>query len=237
MRLKPSPGLVHAVGQGLMRTLRYRVDGYEHVRQAMAASPNGAVIFCLWHQHLLLVLGKHRSSRIACLTSLSSDGTIMAQYIARLGLRAIRGSSSRGGLKAARQLIAAIQEGWHGAITVDGPRGPYKEVKPGPFEIARRSGVPIIPVVARASREWSFKRAWDRFLVPLPGARVRVIYGAPIVVPPEYPTPVELNERRVLVARRLHDLESRAGADVGRRRCSPLASCLRWMTAPAESKA
>lgn len=235
MRLRPPPGLVHCLGQGLTATLRYRAEGGEHLRAAAAASPTKSVIFCLWHQHLLLVIGKHRASRIAALTSLSNDGTIMAEYINRLGLRAIRGSSSRGGLKAARELITAISDGWHGAITVDGPRGPYKEVKPGPFEIARRSGAPIVPVVARASLDLSFKRAWDRFRAPLPGARVSLIYGAPIVIPREYPTPEQLAAYRVVLGQRLHDLESRAAARVGQSGKGPLTTCLRWMSSPPPS--
>lgn len=229
MRIRPPPDLVHRVGQALTRSLRFRVDGVDHLRAALRASPTGSVIFVLWHQHLLQVVGKHRHQRIAALASLSNDGTIMADYIERLGLRAIRGSSSRGGLKAARELIAAITEGWHAAITVDGPRGPYKEVKVGPFEIARRSGAPIVPVVARASREACFKRAWDRFRAPLPGARVQLLYGEPIVVSPTYPSPDEALALRVDLAHRLHDLEAEAARRVGRRDGGPIPSCLAWM--------
>lgn len=229
MRIRPPPTLVHRVGQGLTATLRFHTSGVEHVRAGIAMSPTRSVIFCLWHQHLLLVLGKHQRQRIAALSSLSSDGTIMADYIERLGLRAIRGSSSRGGLRAARELIAAIDEGWHAAITVDGPRGPYKEVKPGPFEIARRSGAPIIPVVARASREACFKRAWDRFRAPLPGARVSLVYGEPIVVPEAYPTPPELFTLRRHLGCQLHRLEAEAAHQVGRSDGGPIPACLAWM--------
>jgi len=233
MRLKPPPGLVHLAGTALARSLRYRSLGGHHLARAIALSPTRSVVFCLWHQSLLGVLGRHHGQRVAALTSLSGDGTIMAEYIGRIGLRPIRGSSSRGGLKAARELMKAVSEGWHAAITVDGPRGPFKEVKPGPFEISRRTGAPIVPVAVRASREISFKRAWDRFRLPLPGARMVLIYGPPMVLPPEYPSPDEIFARRVDLARRLHDLEACAGALVGRTGQGPVPACLAWMQAGA----
>jgi hypothetical protein len=232
MRWKPPPELVHALGTRLAGSLRYRAVGLDHVREGMRSSPTGSVVFCLWHQSLFALLGAHHGQHVAALASLSGDGTIMAEYLARIGLRPVRGSSSRGGLKAARELMGAVTEGWHAAITVDGPRGPYKEVKPGPFEIARRTGAPIIPVGVRASGEISFKRAWDRFRLPLPGARVAVVYGEAMALPAEYPTPEDLARRRVDLARRLHDLESRAGALVGRPLQGPPRDCLRWMRQP-----
>ena len=229
MRLKPPPAVVHALGTRLARSLRYRSYGVDHLRRAIALSPTGSVVFCLWHQSLLGVLGRHHGQRVAALTSLSSDGTIMAEYIGRIGLRPIRGSSSRGGLKAARELMKAVSEGWHAAITVDGPPGPDKEVKPGPFEISRRTGAPIVPVAVRASREVSFKRAWDRFRLPLPGARVALVYGQAMVLPPEYPDSAQVFARRVDLAQRLHDLEAQAGALVGRSGQGPISACLGWM--------
>jgi len=229
---RPPPGLVYALAWNLSRSLRYRSSGGEHVQRAMAGSPNRAVIFCLWHQSLFQVLARHHHQRVAALTSLSGDGTIIAAYMERIGLRPVRGSASRGGLKAARELLKAIAEGWHAAITVDGPRGPFKEVKPGPLEIARRSGVPIVPVGVRASREYSFKRSWDRFRLPLPGARVALVYGAPLWVPPEYPAPDEMFARRRALALALHRAEEEAGNAVGKYNDTPPRHCLDWLNRP-----
>ncbi|MBA3685309.1 MAG: lysophospholipid acyltransferase family protein [Planctomycetes bacterium] len=232
MKFEPPPGLVAALGDRLTATWRYRCEGGDHLRAAIAASPTRSVVFCLWHQSLFQLIGRHHGQRIAALTSLSRDGTIIARYLERIGLRPIRGSSIRGGLKAARELIKAVQEGWHAAITVDGPRGPFKEVKAGPFEIARRSGAPIVPVAVRASHAWTFKRSWDHFRLPLPGARVAIVYGAPMVVPPEYPDSATQMGLRQLLARRLHLLESQASARVGQRHDVPAAS-LAWMNGAA----
>ncbi len=229
VRIEPSPELVHRCGWALARTLRYRERGFEHVRAAVAASPTRSVIFCLFHQSLFTLLGRHHHQRVAALTSLSRDGTIMAGFLERIGMRPIRGSSSRGGLRAARELIDAIAEGWHGAVTVDGPRGPYKEVKPGPFEIARRTGAPLLPIGVRAGRELIFKRAWDRFRLPLPRAPMALVYGEAIWCPPEYPSPDEILARRRELGRRLLDLDAQASAMVGKRDSAPPRASLRWL--------
>jgi len=229
MGYRPPPALVHLLAWNLSRTLRYRRVHAGRLRAAIAASPTGSVIFCLWHQSLFPMVAGHHHQRIAALTSLSGDGTIIATYMAGIGLRPIRGSSSRGGLRAAREMIAAVSEGWHAAITVDGPRGPFKEVKPGPFEIARRSGAPIVPVAVRASREVHFKRSWDRFRLPLLGSRLALVYGSPLSVPPEYPTPAESATRCRALACQLHDLEAEAGRLVGRRDLYPGAATCAWM--------
>src|SRR4051812_36599137 len=229
VKIEPPPELVHKVGWALSRTLRFREVGLDRVRAGMAASRTGTVIFCLFHQSLFPLLGRHHHQRVAALTSLSRDGTIMAGYLERVGLRPVRGSSSRGGLKAARVLIDAIKEGWHAAITVDGPRGPYKQVKPGPFEIARRTGAPLIPIGVRAGREVVFKRAWDRFRLPLPRAPIAVVYGEPLFVPAEYPDPAELLARRRDLGRRLLALDAEASGMVGKRDSAPPPASLRWL--------
>ncbi len=220
---------MHRLGWALSRTLRYRERGLDHVRAAIAASPTRSVIFCLFHQSLFAVLGRHHHQHVAALTSLSRDGTIIAGYLERIGLRPIRGSSSRGGLRAARELIDAVNQGWHAAITVDGPRGPYKEVKPGPFEISRRTGAPMVPIGVRAGRELAFKRAWDRFRLPLPRAPMALVYGEPIWPTPEYPSPDEILARRRALGRRMHALEAEAAAMVGKRDSAPPRASLRWL--------
>jgi lysophospholipid acyltransferase (LPLAT)-like uncharacterized protein len=216
MGYKPPPGLVHFAGWNLSRSLRIRSIGVDNLRCALRNSPTGSLIFCLWHQSLFGVLARHHHQKVAALTSMSGDGTIIASYLDRIGMRAVRGSSSRGGLRAARELIDLIKDGWHAAITVDGPRGPFKIVKPGPFEIARRSGAPMVPVAVRASREYSFKRSWDSFRVPIPGARVALVYGEPMMVAEEYPTPDEIDALRGKLAKALHGLEMRASELVGK---------------------
>jgi lysophospholipid acyltransferase (LPLAT)-like uncharacterized protein len=218
MRLKPPPGLVHAVANGIISTLRFHRFGVANIRRGWAASPTGTVICCLWHQSLLTVIGPHqgKSFRIAALASLSGDGEIIADYLRRVGIRPVRGSSARGSARAAKELYEALAEGWNLAIACDGPRGPFKRAKTGPLEVARRHRVPIVPIAARASRELTFRKSWDSFRVPLPRAHVAICYGEPILYPPEEPSDDELAARALALGRAIDVLEARATELVNR---------------------
>jgi lysophospholipid acyltransferase (LPLAT)-like uncharacterized protein len=73
-------------------------------------------------------------------------------------------------------LIRALEGGRDGAVTPDGPRGPAHVFAPGAAIASQRTGVPLLPIRASATRAWRLK-SWDRFLVPKPFATVRVTYG------------------------------------------------------------
>ena len=209
MKITPPPKLVSFIASNLVRSLHIKQHNYHYVQEACERSPTGTVIFCSWHQDNFLTLAALHQYNIAALTSLSRDGTIIATYMSSIGLHPVRGSSSRGGLKAARELIKKIQrQGFHGAISVDGPRGPYHVCKPGPFEIARRSGAPIIPVACRASREKEFKKAWDHQRYPLPFSRLAVCFGKPWFIDPEYPDEVITEKRCRTFELVLHQLNN-----------------------------
>lgn len=145
-----------------------------------------SVIFVLWHGQLLPLIWAHRHQEISIIVSEHGDGEIISRVAAGLGLRAVRGSTSRG---AARALLAACREvesGWNLAVTPDGPRGPEFSVAPGAMVIAQRTGAPMVPVAAVVSRAWRL-RSWDRFVIPKPFARVTVAYSEPIRVAAETP--------------------------------------------------
>jgi len=158
----------------LAMTWRMRVVNYEEARAARAAGQR--VIFTLWHGELLPLLWHHRKEGVAVVISEHRDGEIIAQIAERLGYTTVRGSSSRGGGRALIGLIRALQEGRDGAVTPDGPRGPAHVFAAGAAIASQRTGVPLLPIRASATRAWRLK-SWDRFLVPKPFATVRVTYG------------------------------------------------------------
>ena len=158
----------------LAMTWRMRPANDEGLRAARASGQR--VIFTLWHGELLPLLWHHRKQGVAVVISEHRDGEIIAQIAERLGYTTVRGSSSRGGGRALIGLMRAVEGGRDGAVTPDGPRGPAHVFAPGAAIAAQRTGVPLLPIRASATRAWRLK-SWDRFLVPKPFATVRVVYG------------------------------------------------------------
>lgn len=138
-------------------------------------------VHVLWHGQLLPLVWAHRGRGIAVMVSEHRDGEIIARVAESLGLRTIRGSTSRGAARALLGACQAIESGRDVAVTVDGPRGPAGSVAPGALVIAQRTGAPMVPTSVSASQSWRL-RSWDRFMIPKPFARVIVTYGAPLTV-------------------------------------------------------
>lgn len=159
----------------LLATVRFRVLTAEPYRTQK-------VIFALWHGRLLPLTYYHRKQNIATLISQSADGEYIARVVERWGYRVARGSSSRGGREALRELLRAARAGHSLAITPDGPRGPRQKLKRGVLTAAQLSGVPILPMSGAATRAWWFE-GWDRFLLPKPFSTVFIRYGEPVMVP------------------------------------------------------
>src|SRR5262249_27913588 len=95
--------------------------------------------------------------------------------------KVIRGSSSRGGARALREMLGVLASGAVLIITPDGPRGPRHSMNPGLAWMARATGYPIVPVGFGVDRAWRMK-SWDHFTVPKPGARIALVYGEPVSV-------------------------------------------------------
>ena len=183
-RLTRTQDLTAALGgtalDALMRTTSVRTEGEENFRQFWREKR--PVVFTLWHGRLLPCTYHHRHQDVVTLVSHHRDGEYITRLVQKWGYTAVRGSSSRGGLDALRELVRHLRAGRSLAITPDGPRGPREKLKPGPLLAAQLTGAPIIPVASGASRA-SYFGGWDRFLIPHPFARLRIAYGEPVYVP------------------------------------------------------
>jgi lysophospholipid acyltransferase (LPLAT)-like uncharacterized protein len=120
--------------------------------------------------------------RFTILVSHSKDGEFVSRVLQCFGAHVTRGSSSRGGAQALREIVRKVRGGYHAALTPDGPRGPRYHVQPGIVAVAQKTGAAIVPVTYSARWKKVF-RSWDAFLIPLPFSRIVVIYGQPIYVP------------------------------------------------------
>jgi len=162
-----------------VRTLRYEIDDRADV---IGKPADQTYIGALWHNRLLIfpfVLRRFFSNRHgAALISASRDGDLLADAITRFSFDVVRGSSSRLGASAIFQLTDVLASGRDVVITPDGPRGPAYELGPGIILLAQKSGSAVLPVNMEYSSCWRLK-SWDRFILPRPFAKIRVIIGQP----------------------------------------------------------
>lgn len=154
------------------KTNPYTIEGDDHF------------IYCVWHDQLLIPIfgGKHRHT--AALVSQAQDGGFVAAGLRSAGILPVRGSTSRGGAQAMRQLIREA-EGSHIVMTPDGPRGPRRELSPGVVFLASHSGRAIVPSAFTCERGWRFGVGWTDLLVPKPFSKVHLLTGEPIHIPPD----------------------------------------------------
>lgn len=172
--------LVWAIARLIGMTLRVRYENFQRIREIVEQHHGGILVS--WHGRTLIPANIFRNRGYWALISLSRDGEIQDHIFRRFGYQTIRGSTGRGGVRAALQLAKKISEGGVLAFTPDGPRGPTHKVQQGTVFLAHRSGRPIIPLGISARPRWLL-RTWDRYMVPWPFARAAFVVGDPIFVP------------------------------------------------------
>jgi lysophospholipid acyltransferase (LPLAT)-like uncharacterized protein len=160
-------------------TLRYEIDD----RAGIVGKPvREHFIGALWHNRLLifpLILRRFFPNRHgAALISASRDGDLLTDAVHRFGFDVVRGSSSHLGTSAILQLTQVLAAGRDVVITPDGPRGPAYELGPGIVFLAQKSGAAVLPMNLEYSRCWRLG-SWDRFIVPQPFSKVRVLIDRP----------------------------------------------------------
>jgi lysophospholipid acyltransferase (LPLAT)-like uncharacterized protein len=139
----------------------------------------GSLLFCCWHQQVfptLAYIRKFRELSPPLMISLSNDGDIGAGIVRRAGWTPVRGSSSKGGLKALKHMIRELRRSRLAGHIVDGPQGPAGIVKPGTISLALAARAVIVPVSISADRAWFFN-SWDRFMLPKPFAGIQFRFG------------------------------------------------------------
>lgn len=137
------------------------------------------LIVAFWHEQLVLMPCFGWWPRVCIMISQHRDGELIARAVRPLGIEAVRGSSTRGGRGALRQILTAYREGASLAWTPDGPRGPRRIAKVGVVQTARATGATIVPVGAAA--RWQRRLgSWDRMILPLPGSRIVFSVGTPL---------------------------------------------------------
>jgi len=166
---------------GLHRaTLRVERLHYDHYLEVKARGV--PILFALWHGRMYLSIQAHRRQGIVTMASQSRDGEWIARWLEKNGYVVVRGSTTRGGSQALREMVRQVRSGRHAALTVDGPRGPARVVQPGVVQLARLTGAWILPITSSSSKP-RFLASWDRYLLPGPFSRSVVAYGEPFAIP------------------------------------------------------
>ncbi len=156
-------------------TMRFDIKGWENHREGKP------LVYCFWHNRIPIATYFWRQRGIIVMSSRSFDSEYIARFIQRFGYGAARGSSTRGGKAALIQMIRAVREGKSAAFTVDGPRGPIYEAKPGAVLLAAKSNAALLPFSISLDRYWQLP-SWDQIQIPKPFARAVVVIGQPIKV-------------------------------------------------------
>ncbi|HEY8506294.1 MAG TPA: lysophospholipid acyltransferase family protein [Gemmataceae bacterium] len=216
------PALIRAAGWLGARALRlwmgtvryrYRILGPDVDPHSPGLA--GRYIYAFWHEAMLLPAYRYARPDIHILISRHADGQLIAEIARRLGLRVVRGSTTRGGASAVREMVR-LSEKDHLAITPDGPRGPRRQVQPGVVYLAGRTGLPVVPLGVAYRRAWRAK-SWDRFALPRPFTTAYAVAGSPVAVPAEVgPEELEPFRLRVQSAMDLVTAAAERWAETGR---------------------
>jgi hypothetical protein len=192
----------------LGRTLRWRVEGLEHLESVVQGGRQPIMAF--WHGRILPATVYFQRRGIVVITSENFDGEWIAGIIERFGYGTARGSTSRGAKRALLQLRRDLAAGRPAGFTLDGPRGPARVAQPGAIWLAKATGNPVVPFHLEASAYWTLG-SWDRTQIPRPYATVSIAMGEPMDVPADADEEGIEDARRALESR-LAALEARAGA-------------------------
>ncbi len=146
-----APRLAALLIRALRRLVRLEYRGRDTVLGMAARGER--FIMAFWHGQLLMMPYAYPGPGMTALISEHRDGELIARTVQRLGFFVTRGSTTAGAARGLRQLVKQARQGYDVAITPDGPRGPRHVAQPGAIELARLSGLPIVPVAFGASKK------------------------------------------------------------------------------------
>jgi lysophospholipid acyltransferase (LPLAT)-like uncharacterized protein len=175
--------LIVAVGTIAIRlicsTLRICISREDGANEKLNDRP---LVISFWHACIIPATYAYRKLGIRVMSSNSYDGEYMGRIIRRFGFVAVKGSSSRNAVRALLGLRRALKDGWSVAFSIDGPRGPRYQVKPGPVTLGRSTGAPLSTFHIAAEKAWVL-HTWDHLIIPKPFSRVMLRMGKLIHIP------------------------------------------------------
>jgi lysophospholipid acyltransferase (LPLAT)-like uncharacterized protein len=201
------PRLIFCAYHLLLVTIRW-----QNIGEPYRPGQKQRYLYAFWHARMLMM------PYTACndwpgymLISEHRDGGFIADTMHLLGISTVRGSSTRGGAKAMLRMLRAVkEENRHLCLTPDGPKGPREVVKRGTVQLAKKSGLPFVPVCYATKRHWRIN-SWDRFYLPQPFTRGVFVFGEPVAIAPDEP----IDEALERVQRAMDETQDRADSCFG----------------------
>jgi lysophospholipid acyltransferase (LPLAT)-like uncharacterized protein len=185
------PLLIRAVGlsgawivRRLLRTCRFHFRYADPmVNPEVARRLGRRYIYAFYHEVMLFPAYYWAWPEMQILISDHRDGELITQVVQRLGFGVVRGSTTRGGARALREMTQRVDRG-NLCVTPDGPKGPRRHVHQGMIYLASRTGLPIVGAGMAFRRPWR-ARSWDKFAVPRPYSAAACVTPEPVTVPPD----------------------------------------------------
>lgn len=160
---------------------------------------NKPYILAFWHNRQFFLCYSEMKTNLSVIMSASKDGEYIARIAKMFKVTPIRGSSSKGGVAALKKMLVTLRKNNNVGITPDGPRGPKYSIQPGIIHLAKKTGVPVIPVSCNARRQKIFN-SWDNYQVPYPFNKIIVAYSEPLYLSPD----IDNEEASILIKDALH---------------------------------
>ena len=198
------------------RTSDWTREGFEVVDAEIARGE--PMIFCAWHQRLVMVPYFFDTSRgrFCTLTSSARAGRLVGRLLGRFGMETVPMSSHKRHVALSREVLRRIREGCSIGIAVDGPRGPARHASSVPLIWSRSTGKKVI-VIAYSTRRCIKLPAWDRMMLPMPWTRGALVCRAWDKEVPKGLTEAELEALRLDLQHTLDVVTERTNRIVGRR--------------------
>lgn len=182
--INKTAGLVAAtLVRNWMSTLDYKVAYYDSSVDPVKPHWSGQKIYLFWHEYILFPLFLRGHSNLAMLLSRHNDAEILSHAAHHLGFEFVRGSTSRGGAAALRELLRRSRN-MNLTITPDGPRGPRRVLAQGPIYLSSKLGIPLVLMGFGYDQPWRMN-SWDRFAIPRPYSRARAVVSPALQIPPD----------------------------------------------------
>ncbi len=165
-------------------TCRVEIFGQKIETEYLNKFKGKGLLYASWHRGLMFFVYFYRNLKFIVMASASRDGEIAAQVTRRFGWIPVRGSSTRKGSEALKEMHSLFEKGHRGGLVVDAPTGPPYISKIGIIVLAKRTGLPIVPVMWNADKSWRIN-SWDRSVIPKPFSNIVFVYGDSLMYIPE----------------------------------------------------